>query len=142
MMSRVSKYSLLLLIGGVGAVAIFLVYSFGRTFDNWPWTVRTIHRSGEAYGFAIGASKEVAFETALENQRNRILSGLHLLDEPPTTYAKKYKGRPIRHEDEPRVLNSDEWYFPLPECNCWMIVHFKDQRVHEIHEFRYFGPTE
>jgi len=92
--------------------------------------------------FKIGMSKRAAFAAALESQRAGKLSNLEVIGDTGRTYDEQYHGTPIRPEDFERVQPFTEWHSALPDCNCWVRLHFADDRLDQIVSHKWTGPTE
>jgi hypothetical protein len=92
--------------------------------------------------FEVGMSKRDAFAAALESQRAGRITNLEVIGDVDKTYADKYRGAPIGVDDFDRVAPSDEWHVGLPECNCWVRLHFAGNRLERIISHEWTGPTE
>jgi hypothetical protein len=92
--------------------------------------------------FETGMSKRAAFAAALRSQRAGKITNLEVIGDTDKTYSEKYHGTPIRPEDFNRVEPFAEWHSGLPDCNCWVRMHFAGNRLDEIVSHEWTGPTE
>ncbi len=127
-----------LIIVSIIGIAIILAAVF---FKDWP-EKQVIHKEGKVLNFEIGMSKANSFHFAIESQNNNDIVNLELLDAPPTTYDKKYKGVLINPEDFNSISFSNEWHLGIPNENAWLTLHFKDETLIQIIEHEWTGPTK
>jgi hypothetical protein len=106
------------------------------------WENLRVHESGIVEGFEVGASKAEVFDLAIQKQRAGQLRALSPLGLPPTTSAERYSGNPILPGDFEHVAVSDKWHLGRPECNCWFVLVFQENRLSRIEEHEWTGPTE
>ena len=101
------------------------------------------HQSHQQFlDFETGMSKRAAFAAALESQRAGKITNLEVIGNTDKTYSEKYHGTSIRLEDFDRVEPFVEWHAGLPDCNCWVRLHFAGDLLEEIVSHEWTGPTE
>jgi hypothetical protein len=101
------------------------------------------HQSHDHFlDFQVGMSKRAAFAAALESQRAGEIRNLEVIGDVGKTHDEQYRGTPIRPEDFDRVAPFAEWHSSLPDCNCWLRLHFVEDRLDEIVSHEWTGPTE
>ena len=87
-------------------------------------------------------SKRAAFSVAIENQRTGKILNLEIIGDLGKTHDGQYHGTPIRLGDFDRVESYAEWHSSLPDCNCWIRLHFDGGRLGKIVSHEWTGPTE
>ena len=119
----------------MGLVLVFL-------FPVGCWEKSKAFDDGTHYGFTVGESKRSCFDFVREAQTAGRVSALGLLDQPPGTYAERYKGYPVYPEDFARVEKVDRWKVGLTECNCWLVLSFEGDTLSRIEWFEWTGPVK
>lgn len=135
----------------VVAIAVaWLAYSVSATFENWPWTVRHTHRSGNFEGVTIGSTKADAMEQIIVRQRQGVLDSVVFVDDLGVLAAQDSDGGPLTAEAVQRIGQADHWYIDSPVCispvmkpsGCHMELYFSRGRLLRIVFVSYFGPTD
>jgi hypothetical protein len=105
-------------------LAVFVVYSYANAFRNWPWTLSSVVTKDDRSGIAVGARKTEVLAAVRSGLQNGRLSSL----EPLRSGAA--------------IPQTDSWFVGISACNCWLELHFSDDRLARIRHRRYIGPTE
>jgi hypothetical protein len=113
------------------ALILFLAYSVGESFANWPWTMRSSCASGTCFGFRIGAEQSQVLRVVQQRLRADEFSSVELA-----------RGRAGSHVSDVALLQSSDWFVGQHGCNCWLTLHFRGGRLDRVVAHRYRGPTE
>jgi hypothetical protein len=127
----------------------WLVYSFLGTFENWPWTMRQIYRSGSIEGMTIGSTKADTMDQILLRQKQGALDTVVLIDDAGVLVAQEHAGSPLTTDASQRITHADHWSIRSRQCGdhmmkpiCTIKLEFSNDRLLRIVHETYFGPTD
>ena len=141
---------------GVGTCAlaglVWLMYSFGMSFDNWPWTVRHAYDSGTFAGVSIQSTKGQTFEQVLAVQREGKFGKLVLIDSEGVFVVQPAAMEDVRGDNRERLMKADLWYLDTSLCECptsrtcdrtcRVEFNFKGDRLVRLVHSAYSGPRK
>lgn len=146
----VIRRTLLILVGTVCAGIVWLGYSIGAEFENWPWTVNHTYRSGEFGGIAVPSTRQQVLDRILAGQSAGRFGKIALIDDEGIEVVQDDAAHAIRAGMSDRLGRASVWVFDTEicecqfeldsKCTCNVRLYFKGEELTKLVHSEYSGP--